>query len=332
MTIRTPDLDDCAASLGETAGPRFLARGEVVHDARTGLVWSRSANPLGYPLTWPDALATVAQMNRDGFLGAHDWRLPNRRELRSLICHGEKQPALPPGHPFRDVFLGWVWTSTTKTGQTAYAWNVHLEGGRMFYSRKDEFRLLWPVRGESPTLPQTGQNACFDAEGKEIPCPGTGQDADLRQGVPWPEPRFERTGLGMRDRLTGLRWLEPERLPGRITTWREAVDSAASFNSGPDTGPNGGPETEDTPPWRLPNINELESLVDSGRANPALPLELTATLALPVALSAEGLWSSTSSGFDPNWAFVLYIQKGAVGVGFKPGAEFHVWPVRDAKP
>lgn len=316
MTIRIPDPDDCADSLGQAlAGPRFLAQAEVVEDAQTGLVWSRSANPLGYPLSWPDALSAVAQMNRDGFLGARDWRLPNRRELRSLICHAAKQPALPPGHPFRDVFLGWVWTSTTKAGQTAYAWNVHLEGGRMFYSRKDELRLVWPVRGESPTLPQTGQNTCFDDAGELIPCPGTGQDADLRQGLPWPEPRFERTGMGMRDRLTGLCWLPPEALPGQITTWREAVDFAASFEAG------------DGPPWRLPDINELESLVDSGRANPALPLELTATLALS-ALSAEGLWSSTSSGFDPDWAFVLYVQKGAVGVGFKPGAEFHVWPVR----
>ena len=321
MAIRIPDPDNCAeyddaphAAGAAQAGPRFVEQGEVVLDRRTGLVWTRSANPLREPLSWPDALMAAAAMNREGFLGAHDWRMPNRRELRSLICHGARQPALPPGHPFRDVFLGWCWTSTTKTGQSAYAWNVHLEGGRMFYSRKDEYRLLWPVRGQSHVLAQTGQSVCYDVTGEAVPCPGTGQDADLRTGVPWPAPRFQRTPQGALDLLTGLCWLEPGHLTGRITTWHEAVTYAASFGPG----------------WRLPNIDELESLVDADRANPALHPELAATLALPVALSAEGLWSGTSSGYDPAWAFVLYIQKGAVGVGFKPGAEFHVWPVRDA--
>ncbi|MDQ7834579.1 MAG: DUF1566 domain-containing protein [Humidesulfovibrio sp.] len=322
MTFRIPDPDDCTAAdrTGGNDAPgaaaRFIEQGEVVLDADTGLIWTRSANPLGAALTWQEALDAVAGFNRDAFLGARDWRMPNRRELRSLICHGAKQPALPTGHPFRDVFLGWVWTSTTKAGQTGYAWNVHLEGGRLFYSRKDEFRLLWPVRGTSDTLSRTGQNSCFGARGEAIPCPGTGQDADLKAGEAWPSPRFTHSGEGLLDRLTGLCWLAPQLLPERIRIWHEAVSVATSFGSG----------------WRLPNINELESLVDADRANPALPLELAAELALPVALSAEGFWSATTSGFDPAWAFVLYVQKGAVGVGFKPGAEFHVWPVREAKP
>ncbi|OGR35436.1 MAG: hypothetical protein A2051_12035 [Desulfovibrionales bacterium GWA2_65_9] len=299
---------------------RFQQHGqELVQDVETGLVWTRTANPLGFPLSWPDALDAVTRLNRERFLGHGDWRLPNRRELRSLIDPGAKQPALPPGHPFRDVFLGWYWTSSTKAGQTAYAWNVHLEGGRMFYSRKDEFRLLWPVRGESAVLPQTGQTTCFDVSGRAMPCLGSGQDADLRAGLPWPSPRFEPgshpTGQGVLDRLTGLCWLEPEHLPGRVATWEEAAGLARSIGPG----------------WRLPDIDELESLVDADRANPALPLELTGLtgLTMPVALGAEGFWSSTTSGFDPAWAYVLYAQKGAVGVGFKPGREFHVWPVRE---
>lgn len=299
---------------------RFQQHGqELVQDVETGLIWTRTANPLGFPFSWPDALSAVADLNRSGFLGFSDWRLPNRRELRSLIDPGAKQPALPTGHPFRDVFLGWYWTSTTKAGQTAYAWNVHFEGGRMFYSRKDEYRLLWPVRGTSPVLPQTGQTTCFDVSGQAMPCPGSGQDADLRAGLPWPSPRFQPdslpTGQGVLDRLSGLCWLEPERLPGRVTAWEEAVGLARSIGPG----------------WRLPDIDELESLVDADRANPALPPELTG-LALPLALAAEGFWSSTTSGFDPAWAYVLYAQKGAVGVGFKPGREFHVWPVRRLAP
>jgi len=280
-----------------------LIDADLVRDAATGLVWPRTANPLGYPLTWAEAFAAVGDLNREVFLGHTDWRMPNRREMRSLIDHGEKQPALPAGHPFREVFLGWMWTATTKAGLERYAWNVHLEGGRMFYSRKDDSRLLWPVRGKSELLPQTGQMDCFGEAGLIIPCHGTGQDGDLRAGAPWPEPRFEGCEQGVIDLLTGLCWMDPARLAEQASTWHEAQ---AVLENG----------------WRLPDINELESLVDAARASPALPEPLR------LADTVEGFWSATTSGFDPGWAFVLYVQKGAVGVGFKNNRDFCVWPVR----
>jgi hypothetical protein len=287
---------------------------DLVQDAATGLFWPRQANPLGAPVTWAEGLAAVADMNRQGFLGFSDWRMPNRAELRSLIDHSARQPALPAGHPFRDVFLGWYWTSTSKAGQENYAWNAHFEGGRLFYSRKDEFRLLWPVRGESAVLPRTGQQGCFDGSGAAIACAGSGQDGELRRGLPWPAPRFAEAAVngeeGVLDRFSGLVWLHPQRLDAGLLDWRGAQDFAAAQGEG----------------WRLPDIRELESLVDAGRANPALPDELAAL----GSIAAEGFWSATQSGFDPAWAFVLYVQKGAVGVGFKAGREFPCWPVRGA--
>lgn len=290
--------------------PRFEVRGETVLDRLTRLVWSRDPNPLVFPLPWDEALAGVRELNTREAMGHDDWRLPNRRELRSLISYGARKPALPAGHPFGKVFLGWCWTSTTSAMAPAYAWYVHLEGGRMFYGRKDSPCLVWPVRGEG-ALPATGQSQCFDVSGQPVDCVGTGQDGELRQGLPWPMPRFEepkRTSdgrQGVLDRLTGLVWLPQGTFCPQPVNWVEALAAVEWLNQGGERR------------WRLPNINELESLVDASRHSPALPE------GHPFGDMPEACWSSTSSFFEPDWAMALYFHKGAVGVGYKPNRDFH---------
>lgn len=291
--------------------PRFETHGELVTDAATGLTWSLDANLIGFPATWGEALEAVRRMNAEAALGHADWRMPNRREMRGLVSHGARKPALPAGHPFQGVFLGWYWTCTTSAMAPAYAWCVHMEGGRMFYGRKDQYGLLWPVRGESSVLPATGQTACFDALGREVSCAGTLQDGELRAGVPWPEPRFEILGDGVRDALTGLVWHRRADLAGVNVPWREALSLAADLADSQGLA------------WRLPTINELESLVDASRHSPALPM------GHPFLDVPEACWSSTTSFFEPDWAYCLYFHKGAVGVGYKPHPEFAVWLVRE---
>jgi len=295
--------------------PRFAPAGKgLISDRLTGLVWSQDANPAGFPLTWPEALDFVAALAREGWLGRTDWRLPNRRELRSLICHQSKKPALPPAHPFSGVFPGWYWSSTTAAIAPAHAWYVHLEGGRMFYGLKNQSFLLWPVAGESPVLPATGQKECFDAQGRPAPCALSGQDGEFSTGVPWPEPRFRRAGSEeVQDRLTGLTWHRQAGLGGATVRWAEALAAAEALNSG------------DLPPaerWRMATINELESLVDASAHSPAL------LAGHPFQLTVDTFWSSTTSLFEPDWAWALYLAKGAVGVGQKKDPHFAVWPVK----
>ena len=45
----------------------------------------------------------------------------------------------------------------------------------------------------------------------------------------------------------------------------------------------------------------------------------------------EAYRSSTTSMFEADWAWALYLLKGAVGVGRKSGAHFSVWAVRDIR-
>lgn len=291
--------------------PRFDVRGEVVFDALTGLVWSRDASPAEFPLSWDESLAFVAALNRDRRYGHDDWRLPNRRELRSLISHQTRRPALPEGQPFRQVFDGWYWTATTAVISPSHAWYVDLDGGRMFFGGKDQSFMLWPVRGRSDVLPATGQNACHDRAGHQVDCRGSGQDGEFRLGKPWPAPRFEVAGEAVRDRLTGLWWRRMASVEEGALPWDEALACVGRLN-----GPAG-------LSWRLPNINELESLVDCDRHSPAL------SSGHPFRALRDVCWSSTTSLFEPDWAWALYLDKGAVGVGRKRDARFHSWAVAD---
>ena len=295
--------------------PRFKLRDETVLDNLTGLTWTRDANLAEYPLNWHEALDYVSIMNREKAFGYFDWRLPNRRELLSLMSYQTRKPALPEGHPFSNVFLGWYWTSTTAAINTSYSWYIHLEGARTFYGGKEQFFLLWPCRGEGyRILPSTGQTQCYDASGRIIPCIGTGQDGEFRFGQVWPEPRFSIFNEFVIDRLTDLCWVKKADLTGRMVRWNEAFDAVATLNL----------SSKEKILWRLPNINELESLVDCSAHSPALPV------GHPFKDVQEGYWSSTTSMFEPDWAWALYLTKGAIGVGQKRGAHFSVWVVCDA--
>lgn len=285
--------------------PRFEPQGDgLALDRLTGLVWPHIASMGDFPMSWPEALAAVADMNRENAFGHADWRLPNRRELLSVVSHAHHRPALPAGHPF-SVQQTWYWTSTTASRAPGYAWHVHLEGGRMFYGDKTRDAMVWPVRGESPLLARTGQRTCRDVSGNVVDCEGTGQDAELLKGAAWPEPRFAPEDAGVRDLLTGLLWTRSADLCG-VCTWEEALEAARRHREGDLR-------------WRLPNISELESLVDAERHDPTLPAGHL------FENPQEAYWSSTSSAYSPDWAYCLYLHKGAVGVGFKPGREFRAW-------
>ena len=94
-----------------------------------------------------------------------------------------------------------------------------------------------------------------------ISCAGTGQDGDIQAGVAWPNPRFTVSGDCVTDNLTGLMWAKNANLPNGYRTWQGALDFVASIIA-----VSGLCGYHD---WRLPNVNELESLVHAGQSNSA---------------------------------------------------------------
>ena len=294
--------------------PRFQVHGDLVLDSLTGLVWTRNANPGEFPMTWQEALDYIALMNRNRAFNHDDWRLPNRRELRSLVSHQTRKPALPVDYPFKNIFPAWYWSSTSAAISPAHAWYVNMDGARMFYGGKDQSFLVWPVRKKgNGLLPVTGQTLCFGSTGQSINCAGSGQDAETMCGGPWPEPRFKSQNLVVYDELTNLCWRKITDFTDGPVTWGQALTIIIELNS----------KTKTDVCWRLPNINESESLVDCNQHSPALPE------GHPFLKIRDTYWSSTTSVYEPDWAWALYLDKGAIGVGNKTQARFYVWVVQE---
>jgi len=262
-----------------------------------------------FPLMWQEAIAFVDDMNAQRMLGYDDWRLPSRAELLSLLCYQQTRPPLPESHPFINLFAGWYWSSTTAVYQPAYAWYLDMDGGRMFYGGKDQSFMVWPVRGASK-LVWRRQSACFGASGEDSTCSSSGQDGSYYRQLKFPQPRFTVQNEVMKDHWSGLEWTVCADLGKGAVTWSEALELVKNLAS------------DSTRPWHLPNINELESLVDYDHARPAV------TPGIPLMALQETYWSSTTSIYESDWAWALYLEKGAIGVGQKKGRNFHVIAVR----
>ena len=55
----------------------------TVSDLATGLMWARSDSGKG--MDWESALAWVQQKNKEVYFGYYDWRLPDAKELHSIV-------------------------------------------------------------------------------------------------------------------------------------------------------------------------------------------------------------------------------------------------------
>jgi len=131
---------------------RFTDNGNgTVTDTMTGLIWLKNVGCFT-ARAWSSALSAAATLN-SGECGLSDgtaegaWRLPQVRELQSLIDKGKGNPALPAGHPFTGAPSSTVWSSTTAVNSTTSAWTVSFASGLLTSSLKTGNSGVWPVRG-----------------------------------------------------------------------------------------------------------------------------------------------------------------------------------------
>jgi len=308
--------------------PRFKDNGDgTVTDHLTHLIWLKNADPFK-ELKWEEALQKTRKL-ASGSHGLNDnssageWRMPNIREMLSLIDYGRYDPIIPDPHPFENVQIALYWTSTSLFPAAHMAWMMTLGIGPTVFDIKDSLNRTWPVRGNHSLVPRTGQQVCFDSNGQPISNPqGTGQDGELRMGKEPPNPRFTDNGNGtITDNLTELVWLKDANAFG-FRVWDEALALCNSLGSG-----KAGLTDKSKPgDWRLPNIREVESLVDYNKFGPSLPDGNPFQNVRP-----SSYWTSTSVDGAPTEALFLIF---GVGPSIFESKEhpFFVWPVRDKLP
>lgn len=168
----------------------------------------------------------------------------------------------------------------------------------------------------------TNQDSCYDSSGGIINCMGTGQDGEVKTGIPWPSPRFMDNGDGtVTDLLTDLVWLQNVNCFGETLTWSAALSAANNLASG-QCGLNDGSAAGY---WRLPSIREQQTLHDprcNGIDEIGCYAEFTNTNVATIRW-----WTSTTYGNNPVNAFML--DKRFAGGGAVAKANlFAAWPVK----
>jgi hypothetical protein len=327
-------------------------------DWRT-MIWE--GPPLYAALTYIECLNTNNFLGYNDWRLPNRWEL---RSL--ILDYSTKEPALPTGHPFINVEEGWrYWSSTSCTSylvSDAYdghdklpeweaAWVVNMWDGSEYCHDKtlsceggsppcDTPIFAWPVRAGQTNgntdpaypvnIPKTGQTASF----------APSDDGNIQAGVAWPDPRFtvtycnatgpcpnqaadcdedstgeptiDPTNDVVTDNLTGLIWI---RLPDNIhRTWVEALAYANNLSR---CGYSN---------WRLPNINELQSMIHNGEPDTAVWLN-TAPPFYFIGVESFFHWSSTTDRTSTSKAMVVDMWDGSIEN--HPKTEYYyAWPVR----
>ncbi|MCG8427505.1 MAG: DUF1566 domain-containing protein [Chromatiales bacterium] len=269
-------FDAQGGSSGSGVG-RYTDNGDgTVTDNYTGLTWMRCL--MGQ--TWdgtscvgdPIGLYTWdnAKALTADFAGQSDWRLPTIQELQSIVDYTRSYPVIDPA-VFSEAYISSTfWSGSSFANDLHFAWGVDFsQGSTDLYSRND-YGYVRLVRG----TPFFGAMVALS----------DGTVSDNNTGLVWMRCAMGQVWDGMT--CTG----QPN-----YYTWSDANLLAANFAGQDD--------------WRLPTIQELQSIVDYTTRNPAID-----TIAYPD-FPSEYYWAEITNEYDTPTASRVYFSTGEASPG-----------------
>jgi hypothetical protein len=101
----------------------------TITDAATALMWARDDSGTG--MDWEHALAWAQQKNAESYLGHDDWRLPNIKELHSIVDYS-RAPGVTGSAAIDPLFHVTAVTSETGASDYGFYWSstTHVATGR----------------------------------------------------------------------------------------------------------------------------------------------------------------------------------------------------------
>ena len=123
----------------------------TVFDTRTGLMWDRCAlgqsgvscaSGTASTFTWKEALNAAPALGT--YKGYSDWRLPNVKELRSLVEECRVNPSINE-FTFPNTPASFFWSGSPSAGGATDAWYVYFYGGIALIADRsvaDQVRLV----------------------------------------------------------------------------------------------------------------------------------------------------------------------------------------------
>jgi hypothetical protein len=153
----TPGDDGYIQAGIEWPNPRFTDNGNgTLTDNLTGLMWLKDGGCIKKK-KWTDSLNAVTDFNNNPanytcleYAATYsDWRLPNVKELESLIHYGASDSAAwLNSEGFVGVDASYYWSSTTRERNTFKAWIIGITKGKAMSVPKNYRSYIWPVRGK----------------------------------------------------------------------------------------------------------------------------------------------------------------------------------------
>ena len=270
----------------------------TVTDPTTGLQWMRcsmgqtwdgtTCTGTASTYTWDQA---VALTNAVPFAGQSDWRLPNIRELQTILDRSVYSPSIDPA-AFPNTPASNFWSVSTYAGDWDGAWIVNFDVGSAgnSYSKSSTFQVRLVRAGQSFGLLDIARPSTDYVD------QGDGTVTHTPTHLMWQRCALGQTWTGSTCSGTAS-----------TVTWDAAKLLTSAFAGRTD--------------WRLPTEEELLSLVDYGGYYPAINTTLFPNM------SSENFWSASAYAYDSYGAWVVFFNSGNAYYNYK-GYPFQVRLVR----